>query len=357
MNIEPVKLRLKKVGWLKYPSILMLILSIYWLSQSGSGHAVPAQKNSVAPINNALPTQNLIVNGTVQAPEDVAIVSKIDGKVVAVPVTVGQLVHAGQALVVLESKESRASVLHAKAAVNQAAARLEKIKHLNHAGSEQSLSKAKATLDQAKKQYARVRELSEKGYVSQGQLNDALRNLAIAQSQLATSQFQAKASRGKGSDYAIAELALNKARTQERLANEKLENLSIKADVAGLVTSKIVDVGHTVLAGATLMFISPSGNTQLTVKINQVSLPLLKLGQKATIQAEGYLDQRFDAVLSYISPETAAVNGSVEIKFDVPSPPDFLRQNMAVSVDIDLAKNISASRDPCCILAVAGRIN
>lgn len=257
MNAEVIKLTLIKFGWLRYLISFMFFLSVYWLVQQW-----PVENVSGVPVIKALLTKNLLVNGTVRVPNIVNIVCKMGGQVSAMPVTVGQLVHAGQVLIILENKESRAAVLQAKAAVTQAVARLGQINHLSQAGSEQSLLKAQTTLDIAKKQYTRVRELSEKGYVSQDQLNDALRNLAIAESQLATSQFQAQANRGKGSDYAVAELALNKARTQERIAQEKLENLSIKADVDGRVSSKMVEVGDTVMAGTTLIVISPSGNTQ-----------------------------------------------------------------------------------------------
>jgi HlyD family secretion protein len=362
MNAEVIKFKLRKFGWLRYLISLILFLSVYRLTQQWPVAKVPG-----VPVKKELATKNLLVNGTVQGPKIVNIVCKMGGKVIAMPVTVRQQVHAGQVLIILENKESMAAVLQAKSAVTQAVARLGQINHLSQAGSEQSLLKAQTTLDNARKQYTRVRELSDKGYVSQDQLNDALHNLAIAQSQLASSQFLAKANRGKGSNYAVAELALNKARAQERIAHEKLENLSIKADVDGLVSSKMVEVGNTVTLGTTLIVVSPTGNTQLAVQIDQGSIPLLKLGQKAMIVADGYLDQRFEAVLSYISPDIAAINGSVEIKFDVLSPPDYLRQDMAVSIDIDVAHRADitafstgiihdASRNKCCILPVADRL-
>lgn len=97
------------------------------------------------------------------------------------------------------------------------------------------------------------------------------------------------------------------------------------------------------------------------MQINQGSIPLSKLGQKATIVADGYLDQRFEAVLSYISPYIAVINGSAEVKFDVLTLLDYLRQDMAVSIDIDVAHSADitafsteiirdASRNECCLL-------
>jgi HlyD family secretion protein len=68
----------------------------------------------------------------------------------------------------------------------------------------------------------------------------------------------------------------------------------------------------------------------------------LKLGQRALVAADAYPAQRFDAQLSYINPAVDATRGSVEVKLDVAAPPDFLRQDMTVSVDIEVARRADA---------------
>jgi HlyD family secretion protein len=90
----------------------------------------------------------------------------------------------------------------------------------------------------------------------------------------------------------------------------------------------------------------------LIVQIDEKNMRYLKLGQRALVVADAYPGQRFDAVLAYINPAVDATRGSVEIKLDVVTPPDFLRQDMTVSVDIEVARradvltlSISAIRD------------
>jgi HlyD family secretion protein len=92
--------------------------------------------------------------------------------------------------------------------------------------------------------------------------------------------------------------------------------------------------------------------TQLVVQIDEKNMRFLKLGQQALVVADAYPGERFKAVVSYINPAVDATRGSVEIKLDVGSPPDFLRQDMTVSVDIEVARraealtlSISAIRD------------
>jgi HlyD family secretion protein len=328
MSIDEIKLKFNKLGKSVFLLALLLSLSIYgliqlWLGPQVSGYAVAKGELK----------QTLVANGRVISSARFEVASKAGGKVLSIPVTEGQSVRTGQTLIVLENKDEKAALALAKLAVVLANARLQKIKELTQSGSEQSSIKFQATLDKARTHYGRIRELSAKGYVSQDQLGDALRNLAIAQSQLATAQFQAKANRGNGSDYANAELALNQARATEKVAREKLGNTLIKSEADGVLLSKNIATGDLVSPGVSLMVISSGSNTQLRVTVEEKDMRFLQRGQHALVVADGYPGQQFEAELSNAD--------SAEIKFDVAAPPDFLQQDMLVSVTIEVARHVA----------------
>lgn len=346
MSLEEFKLKFTKSGWPVYAGILVLLLVVYWLTQEWLGPKV-----SGFPVVKAELIQTVAASGKIQAPVRIEVTSKINGKIATIPVSGGQTVRVGQTLIVLENKAERANAEKARIALVQAMARLRKMTELTQAGSAQSLLKAQATLDKARKQHARTGELAQKGYVGQDQLSDSLRNLAIAQSQLATVQFQAKASRGNGSDYALAEAALNKARANERVAREQLTNTIIKAESDGILISSHIEQGGEVLAGKTLMVLSAGGKTQLIARTDGKNLPYLKSGQQAVVVADAYAGQRFNAELSNVNPALDAMSSSVELKFDIAAPPDYLRQDMKVSLDIEVARRA----DALCIATVAIR--
>lgn len=337
MSIGEIKLKFKKPGWTAYLGIPLLLLCGYWLVQIWLGPKVPG---FLVVKGNLI--QTIVASGRVQSPARVEIASKMTGKVISIPVAEGQSVLAGSTLIVMENADERASLTQAKALVDQAAARLRQIRELTQPVSEQALVQSKATLETAIKQYARTKELAEKGYVSQAQLDDAMRNLAIAQSQVATAQFHARSSKEKGSDYVLAEAALNQARANERVARAKLGNTVIKALSDGILISRSVEQGNVVLAGKTLMVMSPGGKTQLVVQIDEKNMRYLKLGQQALVVTDAYPDQRFNAELAYINPAVDAMRGAVEVKLDVAVPPEYLRQDMTVSVDIEVARRAAA---------------
>jgi HlyD family secretion protein len=203
---------------------------------------------------------------------------------------------------------------------------------------EQSLAQAQANAVQARQQYERSRDLKAKGFVSQAALDDAQRNLDVAESQLRAARLQVQTNSRSGSDYAMAQTALEQARANLRVAQARLEQTVIFAGVDGTLIGRSVEPGNIVQPGKELMALAPGGETQIVVQIDEKNLSQLKLGQKALGSADAYPRERFAAELVYINPGIDALRGSVEVKLRVPNPPDYLRQDMTVSVDIEVAR-------------------
>jgi HlyD family secretion protein len=78
------------------------------------------------------------------------------------------------------------------------------------------------------------------------------------------------------------------------------------------------------------------------LQIDERNLSRLRLGQKALASADAYPAQRFDAELFYINPGVDAQRGTVEVKLRVPAPPDYLKQDMTVSADIEVERHAGA---------------
>jgi HlyD family secretion protein len=90
------------------------------------------------------------------------------------------------------------------------------------------------------------------------------------------------------------------------------------------------------------MVLAPAGETQVVVQIDEKNLAQLRLGQQALASADAFPKERFAAELVYINPGIDALRGSVEVKLRVANPPDYLRQDMTVSVDIEVARRRAA---------------
>jgi len=90
------------------------------------------------------------------------------------------------------------------------------------------------------------------------------------------------------------------------------------------------------------MVLSPSGETQLVLQLDERNLALVRLGQKALASADAYPKERFGAEVVYINPAVDAQRGTIEVKLRVAQPPPYLRDDMTVSVDIEIARRTGA---------------
>ena len=181
-----------------------------------------------------------------------------------------------------------------------------------------------------------------KSFISQAALDEAKKNVDLTQAQLQTAKKQVQTTHPTGSDYQIAATALSQAEANSKVAYSRRQHTVIKTPIAGTLISRDVETGDVVQAGKALMTLSPSGATQLVVQIDEKNLPLLVLGQLARASADAYPTLNFSAAISYINPSVDLQRGSVEIKLNVPEPPAYLRQDMTVSVDIQVATRLRA---------------
>ncbi len=286
--------------------------------------------------------QTVVASGRVMSPRRVRVGAVITGRVVAIPVTEGQAVKKGAELVLLEDKDVRAALAQAQAGVAQAAAKVRQLREVGLPAAQQALLQAEATLTQLRGQFDRTKRLQAQGFVGQSQLDDAQRNLDVAESQARAARVQVETNSTRGSDFAMAMTALEQARAAERVAQAKLPDMVVRAPVDGVLISRNVEVGDIVQPGKELFLLAPAGETQVIVQIDERNLSQLSLGQKALGSADAFPGRRFPAELIYINPGIDALRGSVEVRLRAPSPPDYLRQDMTVSVDIEVARRAQA---------------
>ncbi|HET7402627.1 MAG TPA: efflux RND transporter periplasmic adaptor subunit [Usitatibacter sp.] len=290
--------------------------------------------------------QAVVASGRVQSPRRVEIASSITGTVKSVPVAEGQAVGAGLLLVELDASEAQAAVDQARFALAQAEAKVEQVRSTSLRLAEEALRQAQFNYDNVERTLERDRGLFEKGFLGQAALDDAQRSRDVAKSQVESARLQRESVRPGGAEDRLAKAALAQARANVRAAEARLELMTIEAPVAGRLISRDVEVGNVVQPGKTLMQLSPAGETQLVVQIDEKNLALLRVGQAALASADAYPAQRFAAEVAYINPGIDPLRGSVEVKLAVRDPPAYLLQDMTVSVDIEVSRLAGALAIP-----------
>jgi HlyD family secretion protein len=310
--------------------------------------------------------RTVVASGHVETPFRVEIASQITAMVAEVLVEEGQSVIAGQRLVLLVSRELEASLVLATAAVAQADARMRQLRELTLPAAQESLKQANATLANAETAFVRAKSLAASGYGTRATLDAAMKDRNVAQAQMRTAELQVFTSAPGGSDYVMAQTQLGQSEASANAAKARLDYATIVAPRAGVLIARNVERGTVVAPGKALLVLAPAGATEIVVQIDEKNLGLLEAGQQALVSADAYPEQRFDAVLTFINPSVDINRASVEIKLTVATPPPYLRQDMTVSVDIEVARSADTIVVPArsvhdaqgkapWVLAVAGR--
>ena len=293
--------------------------------------------NSVQ-VKSGIFVQTIVASGHVESPHRINISSQITGTVAEVAVIEGQEVEQGQLLLALENSELKSIFLQAQAVEQQSMANLRQMQELKGPIADQIEIQADANFTTAKNNLNRTLDLFDKGFIGSPAKDEAERTFRIAQSQRNIEQRQSASLRGGGSEIVLSQSAVYQAHTAKEAALARLRYSTIHAPRSGTLISRNVETGDGVTPGKVLMTLSPKGSVQLVLQIDEKNIKWLKINQFALASADAFPDQRFKANLTYINPRVDAQRGSVEIKFDVVNPPPELKQDMTVSVDIEISR-------------------
>ena len=286
--------------------------------------------------------ETVVATGNVETLFRVNISSQITGTVAGVQVDEGQRVTAGQTLILIESSELKANVVQAQGAVAEAQAHVRQLAELTLPTAHQSLKDARASLLNVQQTFDRTSQLIHTGYATRAALDAAQKDLNVAQTQARAAELVVYSSSPGGSDFVTAQTLLDQSRANLTTASSRLAYATISAPRAGVLITRAVEQGNVVQPGSTLLVLAPDGETQLQLSIDERNLGKLVLGQKAIASADAYPDQKFSAAVSYINPSIDITRASVEVRLSVSNPPSYLRQDMTVSVDIDVGQRDNA---------------
>jgi HlyD family secretion protein len=286
--------------------------------------------------------QTVVATGRVENAHRIDVGVQLTGTVRAVPVSEGQKVMKDTVLLQLDSAELQAALRQAELAEQQARVHVRQIKELQAPMAEQALLIALANRDNTQVNNERTQQLFDKGFLGAAARDEAQRAAHVALAQYKSSRQQLASVRSGGSELASAEAALAFAQAAVDGARSRLSYTFVRAPVSGTLIARHVELGDVVQPGKVLMVLSPAGETQLVLQLDEKNLSLVRVGQLALASADAYAQERFEAAVAYINPGVDAQRGSVDVKLNVPQPPAYLKQDMTVSVDIEVARRAQA---------------
>ena len=315
----------------------------------------------------------------------ITISSRVDGWVSARPVTDGDAVAQGAALVTIDQREAKLAVeelrakerslrldaerLQAQLAVTQGASASEvAAARARFATAEADLHAQEAELERVKLDYDRnkrlvagevisrqawdvsrttTKQLEDKLAAAKGQVETARANLANAQAKLGDVAVLRKQIEQCAADTA-------QVQTQIRRKEVELDDRVVRSPVNGVVDQKFVEPGEYVIPGQRLVLLHDPKAVWIEVHLKETKLAALRPGQPVAISVDAYPDRLFTGRVERIGNATTSqfallpspnpsgnftkITQRVPVRIQVDQPTDNpLRPGMMVEVDIDPA--------------------
>ena len=288
----------------------------------GVARMVPARVDAAAVVRRDV-GRTLVLTGRVRPPARPQLGAAIGGTVREVLVRDGDRVRGGQLLVQVDDAQQRAALAQARAALATAQAR-----------TQSTADQAQLALDQATRDLARARALHAQGAISQRDLETNERAAANARAEL-----DAARARTSGST-ALAEVVGARAAVAE--VEARLALTRVTAPAAATVLSRSVEKGDAVVPGQMLLELSLDGPTELVAFAREENVAELTMGAAAIASADAYPARTFAARVAWLAPLVDRAQGTIEARFAVPEPPDYLRADMTVSINVEGERRGSA---------------
>lgn len=298
--------------------ILLVLLVSFATYRWWQGPLLPSYEVVSSPL-----IQTVVASGRVEKVSRTQIGSEITGVVLERLVQEGDRVSRGDVLLVLKSDEISAQV-------RQAETELKELTTTRRPQAEVDLANAKVQLEQAQREAVRRRN-TELGILSAEEREKSIEAEKLARNNLESARLKVSS---------LARDKVEETKLRERLAalQAQLAKTKIRAEVSGIILTRNVEPGDLVQPSQTLFTIALDGATEIRVPFDERNLPLLALQQKAAVITDAYPDQPFPAHINFIAPSIDAQRGTVDVRLTVDPVPDFLRQDMTVSVNVETNK-------------------
>lgn len=330
-------------GGLRRPWVLALVLvaavAAAWAWSRTRAAPVQVVTARAAPL-----VQSLAVSGRVASENRVFVGSTLTGRVLEVTRREGGTLAAGELLVRLDDAELAAAARQAQAVLASAEARLVSQRRLAAPVATQQLEQARANAAAAEREAERTEQLLAQGFVGQARLDEARRAAHVAQAALRAAQVQQEAN-VSGSELLQAETRVGEARAALALARARLAQTRITSPGEATVLARLVEPGQIVQPGSRLAELGVRGPLQLVALVDEKYLSRLAPGMSASVVADAFPGQPFEARVASVAPLVDAQRGAVEVKFSLPAlpaAPVLLKNDMTVSIEVVTGRRDSA---------------
>jgi HlyD family secretion protein len=282
----------KKYIYIVLGIVLLIILLVVgkkqgWIVTDSQGEEVEFSAVELVDI-----VEKVSSSGKIKPEVEVKIAPEVSGEIITLNIKEGQEVKKGDLLVEINPDIYESMLGRAEAALNSA---------------ESSYQQAKAREKEAKQNYDRNKKLFKNNTIAESEWESINANYMVAKHQVEAANHQ---------------VASAKAGLKE--AKDNLGRTKIFSPLDGTISKLNVELGERVvgtaqMAGTELLRVANLNSMEAEVEVNENDIIKVKLGDKADIEVDAFLDVKFEGVVTEIanSAETQGTSADQVTNFKV----------------------------------------
>jgi RND family efflux transporter MFP subunit len=271
--------------------------------------------------------RKVVAVGTLAAEEHAELGFKVPGRLARWNVDLGSLVAMDAELAELDTRDYELRVDRARAALEQARARL----GLGPGGEDAVadptqvgvVRQAQARLDQASANFSRSRDLRDQGILSQAEYDASESAFKVARSQYEDALEEVSLRRG----------LLAERRSDLELAEQQLLDTRLRAPFAGAVQQRRASLGEYLIAGAPVLTLVKLTPLRMRLDVPEREAPSVRKGQEVAVSVEGE-PQAFPGKVVRIAPALEEASRSLIVEAEVDNARGLLRPGSFARAEI-----------------------
>lgn len=301
----------------------MISASLLFQQTAGSQQRPGGREKPLTPVKTVKVQKRTLQNklaltGTATAAERFTIAAQTSGRLMLLPLQVGQYVKKGQLIAQMEEQDFQQDLrqIQADLAVTQA-----------------QKQEIQANLKLAEEEYARDAALYSKKLVSQTELAASRNTLETQRARLRVLEAQ---ERQQNVSIQGGKLRLSDTRIYAQWPGAG----------SRVVSQRLIDAGATVSANTPLVELVSLDPIVVKTPISEKDLALVKVGQSVNMRSDTYPDQAFKGTIARMSPVLDPETRNAEVEIQLANPKHQLKPGMFLQGELILATRPQAQSVP-----------
>ena len=360
-ELEPVKTS-KTKGLVPKLLVGLVIIGLvsgaaYWyFGVAGSNQQSSSRRNKTGVVELSNLNITVTANGTVQPEKLINASPKTSGRLKRLIAQEGDRVTEGPILAYMDDSNLRGQLKQAQGQLESAEANLQKLQAGNRPQdiiqAQAALANSQASLRQAESNLKQNQALYTSGVISFRDFETSRTARDNTQAQVKV-QEQILALQRIGSrpeDIEQWRSQVTSAQGALQIIQAQIEDTIIRAAFDGTVIKKYADVGafvtpttsgSAVSSATASSILSLAANNQVVANVAERNIAQVQLGQKVTIQADAFPNQKFTGAVKAIAPQTTVTQNVTSFEVKVAITDDskqLLRSGMNVNLDFEVGE-------------------